>query len=111
MFEKLCNPLKIPKQRILFLHVRLRNIHRVTGQSYLNLTQDFLKQLWLFEPKTILIPSYTFSFMRSGLFHRLFSKSEVGRFSEEVRQHFAQYRTPDPMFSVLDTTNYLKKKV
>lgn len=100
--------LQIPEGKILFLHVCLRQLQRRTGQPYRQLTGDILAALRDLRPTTILVPAYTiYSFMLTGVFHRIFSRSEVGRFSEEVRRHFAAYRTPDPMYSVLDCGDYL----
>lgn len=101
----------IPKQRILFLHVKLRQLQALTQKSYYQLSHDLIATLQtLYQPTAILVPSYTiYTFMFGGVFHPQFSKSEVGRFSEEVRRHFAQFRTPEPMFSVVDVNGYLKK--
>jgi aminoglycoside 3-N-acetyltransferase len=107
--KKLIMELDLPQKCVIFLHVRLRNIRSLTGESYKDVTQAIIDLLLkYFEPKTILVPSYTFTFRRTGVFHRLFSRSETGRFSEEVRQNFAQYRTPDPVYSVLDVNGYLR---
>lgn len=104
--------LDIPKNKILFLHVKLHNIQEITKKSYKNLTKSLIDSLLeLYQPKTILVPSFTYSFTKSGIFHRLFSKSEVGRFSEEVRTSYSEYRTPDPIFSVLDIKNHLQKNI
>ena len=99
--------ISIPQKRIIFLHVKLRNLKNRVDASYQLLSRTLLNVMEkLYNPKTILVPTFTYSFKKSGVFHRLFSKSEVGRFSEEIRQ-FASYRTPDPIFSVLDIYNYL----
>ncbi|MBF0101999.1 MAG: AAC(3) family N-acetyltransferase [Desulfobacterales bacterium] len=110
--ESLFSTLKIPKKRILFLHVRLRSIQKIAHLDYPVITKEILRLLqYYYEPEAILVPAYTFSFMHSGMFHRIFSKSEVGRFSEEIRTLIpAHYRTPDPMYSVLDVLNFLKDK-
>ena len=102
--------LDIPKNSILYLHVGLQNIHDITGLDYKDLSKSLLDSIWyLFQPQTILVPTFTYSFTKSGIFHRNFSKSEVGRFSAEVLKHFSKYRTPDPIFSVVDVTDYLSK--
>lgn len=100
----------IPKKRIIFLHCSLRNLKLLLEQSYKDISKAILISLIsLFEPKTILVPAFTYSFTKTGLYHRIFSKSEVGRFSEEVRCCLANYRTPDPIFSVLDISDFLLK--
>lgn len=55
-----------------------------------------------------MIPAYTYTFTKSGIFHIKFSKSESGRFSEECRKNYNYYRTPNPVFSYLDTEAILK---
>jgi len=107
----LLNGLDIPSNKILFPHVRLKRIKQ--KDNILNLEYEALTRLLLdsftdvFQPKTILVPTFTYSFTNNGVYHRNFSKSEVGRFSEEVRRKFATYRTPDPVFNVVDTTDHL----
>jgi aminoglycoside N3'-acetyltransferase len=96
-----------PKNKIMFLHARLKPLKECTGLDYKELTKHIIEILEkLYKPKTILIPSFTYSFTKSGVYHKYFSKSEVGRFSEEARK-IVPYRTPDPIFNVLDTNDYL----
>lgn len=106
----LLSDLNIPKDHIIFLHVKLRDIKSNIDDDYSNIASFLLKNIeYLYQPKTVLIPSFTYSFTKSGIYHVLFSKSETGRFSEEVRLNIVKYRTPDPIFSVLDTANYLSR--
>jgi len=116
-YESMCDTigeLDIPKGKLILLHVRLKGIKN--KEQYSNLSYEDLSKLVLdvfndlFQPKSIIVPTYTYAFTNSGIYHRLFSKSEVGRFSEEVRKNFAVYRTPDPVFSVVDTSKYLSEK-
>jgi len=108
LLDQLFEPLVIPPGRILFLHARLRRLHALTGCDYPQLTQAIIARLWRLQPRTILIPAYTiYGFLYSRVFHRQFSTGETGRFSEEVRQQVSLYRSPDPMYSVLDLGNYL----
>ncbi|NLC72725.1 MAG: hypothetical protein GX684_03005 [Ruminococcaceae bacterium] len=101
----LLKQLNIPKKRIIFLHVKLRNFKKRVNASYEILSKAIITVFEdLFNPKTILVPTFTYSFTKSGIYHRAFSKSEVGRFSEEK---FAPYRTRNPIFSVVDVHNYL----
>ncbi|MDH3998895.1 MAG: hypothetical protein OET90_08645, partial [Desulfuromonadales bacterium] len=102
MLNALFQQAELPAGRILFVHARLKNLKRSTGHDYGRLTALVLEQLQKTQPKAILVPAYTiYSFMMTGVFHRQFSKSEVGRFSEEVRHSSKPHRTPDPMYSVL----------
>ena len=104
----------IPDNQILFIHARLKGLKK---ESVLDdLDYETLTKLLLdcfmdsFDPKAILVPTFTYSFTDSGVYHRNFSKSEVGRFSEETRLKFSEFRTPDPIFSVADITGFLKGK-
>ncbi len=101
--------LRIPHNKILFLHVKLKNMKKVTGCSYDNCTELLLEALNYFHPVAILVPSFSYSFTKSGIYSRLFSKSEVGKFSEIIRLNYAKHRTLDPVFSVMDTSDLLQK--
>ncbi len=92
------------------LHVRMRGLHADTGLSYAECTRIVLAAVADFSPRAVLVPAFTYSFTRSGVFHRRFSRSEAGRFSEEVRLNHARYRTPDPIFSVMDTMDWLESQ-
>lgn len=108
MLRELFNLAELPSGRILFIHARLSNLHKLTGISYRALTQTVMDCLKDSNPTTVLVPAYTiYSFMMAGVYHRLHSRSEVGRFSEELRLNWTPRRTPDPMYSVLDLGDYL----
>lgn len=92
---------------VLYLHVRLRGLARDTGLDYPELCELLLGAVDGLEPRAVLVPAFTYSFTRTGVFHALFSRSETGRFSEEVRTRFMRHRTPDPIFSVMDTRDWL----
>ena len=100
-----------PKNRIIVLHSSLKPIYEYykAKHSYAELTEVIINLFYkYFSPKTILIPAYTYVFTKSGIYHNLFSKSESGRFSEEARKNYNFYRTPNPVFSYMDTENILK---
>jgi len=99
--------LKVKRNQVIMLHVSLKDISEYTGLAYNNCTKLILDSLDYFSPKAVLIPSFTYSFVESGIYSASFSKSEVGRFSEEVRLNFAKYRLSDPIFSVMDTKKWL----
>lgn len=106
--------LDLKNDGLILAHVRLKglkSIDEISDISYEELTKLVLDVLnELYNPRSILVPTYTYSFTDSGVFHRTFSKSEVGRFSEEVRRKFSEYRLPDPIFSVSETGDYLMSK-
>jgi len=102
--------INIPKGRIIVVHARLSNLKELMKVDYTEAARAIIDSIYeLYQPKTILVPTFTYSFTKSGIYHRLFSKSEVGRFSEEVRNIYSQYRTPDPIFSFVDTNNIIHK--
>jgi aminoglycoside 3-N-acetyltransferase len=92
------------------LHVHLRPLAAATGLDYAACTRAVLDALSDFAPRAVLVPAFTYSFTKSGIFHLLYSKAETGRFAEEVRSHHARTRTPDPVFSVTDTTGWLDRQ-
>ena len=102
--------INIPKGKVLILHIRLSPLKDLIGLDYSKLTNLILQLLEKYKPKSILVPAFTYSFTKSGLFHQIYSRSETGRFSEEVRNNFSKYRTPDPIFSMLDVKNWLGKQ-
>lgn len=103
----LLKQLNIPQKRIIFLHVKLLDFKKKVNAPYELLSKSIITVFGdLFNPKTILVPTFTYTFTKSGIYHRIFSKSEVGRFSEEIRK-VAPYRTLDPIFNVADVYNYL----
>lgn len=93
---------KIPRNKTMLVHTRLRGLHQHTGTGYAELTAQLLQQLKHCNPALLLVPCYTiYSFLLGRVFQRELSRSEVGRFSEELRQQ-GFYRTADPMYSMLD---------
>jgi aminoglycoside 3-N-acetyltransferase len=107
---KILDQLELPTRRIIVIHARIKYLSIEVGSrySYSEITKYVINYLCeIFDPKTILIPCYTFSYTKSGIYHRLFSKSEVGRFSEEARL-LGYYRTLDPIFSFMDINYYFQ---
>jgi aminoglycoside 3-N-acetyltransferase len=93
---------ELPHDRILFLHVRLKGLIGPKddyGQASRELIEKIVQEA---KPKSILVPTYSYSFTKTGVFHRIYSRSEVGRFSEELRLAHGHTRTPEPIFSVVE---------
>ncbi|GEM_PF-761216 len=104
----LLDSLALPSGRIILIHARIKGLQAYTGLSYGALTQTLVAGLQAYRPLSLLVPAYTiYGFLRSRLFHRRFSLSETGRFSEEIRQHIPCWRSPDPMYSLLDLNDYV----
>ena len=100
--------LNLPKNEILFLHVRLKGLD--DNISYAALSNEIIEVLTeLYNPKTILVPTFTYSYTKQGVYNKVTSPAEVGRFSEEIRNSYdPTFRTNNPVFNVIDTKNYLK---
>ena len=93
--------------KIIMLYVNLKPFYKITNIPYPTLTKIIVKAVKHFKPKSILVPSFTYSVTKSKKFDVHKNKSEVGRFSEEIRLNFSKTRTLDPVFSVMDVQNWL----
>lgn len=111
LINQLFKNVEIEPNKIIIVHAKIKGISDLYPDlSYKYITKSIIKYLSKkYNPKTILIPCYSYSFTKSGVFHMKYSKSEVGRFSEEARM-LGYHRTPDPIFSFLDTHKYLERK-
>ena len=98
----------LPKNEILFLHVRLKGISNTMPYDLLSKKIiDLIDEVYT--PKTILVPTFTYNYTKTGLYDRINSPAEVGRFSEEIRKQYSfTYRTLNPVFNVIDTKNYFR---
>lgn len=107
MLKRLFAAAQIPAGRILLVHVRLRGISGLCGGDYAAATTAVLDGLLAACPQLLLVPAYTiYSFLAGRVYHRRFSRSEVGRFSEELRQRGCR-RSSDPMYSLLQISGSL----
>ncbi|HBG18580.1 MAG TPA: hypothetical protein DDY32_04705 [Desulfobulbaceae bacterium] len=107
MIQSLFDQSGIPEGKAMLAHVRLRGLHQRTGLAYDVLADQVLNGLLSCKPSLLLIPVFTVhSFMAIRIFHVAYARSEVGRFSEEMR-HRGFPRTPDPMYSMLDVLGKL----
>tara|TARA_B100001939_G_C16790032_1_gene550937 strand:+ start:147 stop:890 length:744 start_codon:yes stop_codon:yes gene_type:complete len=106
--NNLFNDVNIPKNKIIVLHVRLKLLLK-NKFNYTKLSKDIISSVTdLFQPKDILVPSFTYSFTNSNFFDVKQSSSEVGRFSEEIRKlSETKKRSCDPIFSLVSINNKL----
>lgn len=109
MIKKIIESLKLPTNEIIFMHVRLKGLD--TNLSYNEQSKQIIGYLnEFYSPKTILIPTFTYSFTKTGIYDRVHTVSEVGRFGEEVRASYSYLnRTMNPVFSVMDTESLFQK--
>ena len=96
---------KIPSDSKIVVYVKLKGLiddagdYKTQAYNLLNMIREFLR------PSEIYVPTFTYSFTKKNLFDVKSTSSEVGRFSEEIRNIFTSkcYRTLDPIFSVVET--------
>ncbi|MFV9482464.1 AAC(3) family N-acetyltransferase [Christiangramia sp. ASW11-125] len=107
--ENFIKQIDLPKNQILFLHVRLKGIandlsYDILSKKIISLFED------LYSPKTILVPTFTYAYTKTGVYNKMESPAEVGRFSEEIRKMYDwECRTNNPVFNVIDTKKYFTK--
>ncbi len=102
MIKEIVSSLNLTMNENLFMHVKLKGI---SGElDYTEMSKGLLEEIVSqYAPKTVLIPTYTYSYAKTGIYDRVNTPSEVGRFSEEIRRMFdAEYRTMNPIFSFID---------
>jgi aminoglycoside N3'-acetyltransferase len=100
--------LGIPRDSVVVAHVRLRGLlpelEGLPGFCYSELAVTLLSLMEeVFQPRGILVPTFTYSFTRTGIYDRTATPCEVGRFGEEMRLRCApEARTMNPVFSFVD---------
>ena len=104
----------LPKNSHYFLHVRLSNLKSILSLSYRDISFKILEDIIKLNPKSIIVPTYSYQFTSNYKFDLKKTKSQIGRFSEEIRTNFpSKLRFKDPIFSFLDVLNYgwVKKEI
>lgn len=100
---------RIPSGSRLVVHAALKGLfdenisYNIQAQQLLNLIRETLN------PNEIYVPTFTYKFTKTNYFDVRSTSSEVGRFSEEIRELFKdkKNRTLDPVFSVIETEKNL----
>lgn len=108
IFEKFFIELSIPKSKIIYLHIGLKGLYNKfyydrrfvnkndISEHIFNLIKD------IYKPETILIPAFTYSFLKGVTYNNKKSPSEVGIFSESMRKSNIKFvRSKDAVFSTL----------
>lgn len=85
----------------VFVHVGLSDVNSAFGGRSYELLYDELHRQF----DSVLAPGFTFSFRDSGVFHKQFSRPEVGAFPRLLAGD-ADYRTEDPIHSILVSGDY-----
>ena len=74
----------IPDSENIFFHAGISPLKKFN--NYKTITLKLLDTLDKKNLKSLIVPTYTYSFTKEKIFNRKISPSEVGRFSEEVRK-------------------------
>ncbi len=85
------------KEDIIIVHSRMIPF-RVKSNDIKIICEELIKILG--KDKTIIMPAFTYSFSRKGIWNYYTSRSEAGVLTEYFRQHYAEYRTIHPIHSV-----------
>ena len=100
--------LPLPAGEHVMIHARTKGIATAANRSdYSAITNELLDAFRAASCKSIVVPTFTYSFTKSLRFSVSDSPSEVGRFSEEIRKLAGpSRRTVDPVFSVVDVDDF-----
>ncbi|WP_000175004.1 MULTISPECIES: AAC(3) family N-acetyltransferase [Bacillus cereus group] len=87
----------IKDEEIIIIHSALSKLGFEKSSNYLKGLMDFLEQL-IEMNKTVLLPSFTFSFPKRKKYHYL-DPSETGKLADFAQEYLNFERTKNPMFS------------
>jgi len=97
----------LPKKKNILIHLRLKNL--ISKKKNYKSDSTKIYNYFCKNFKTVVIPSFTYSYVKIKRFNPRKTKSEVGRFSEEIRK-LGLFRTYDPLFSFLVSSNFKGNK-
>ncbi len=92
---------KYKDQKTVFVHIGLGQIKAAFKVSPYEFIIEALNKRF----KNIITPGFTPSFRKSGVYHKKYSLPEYGYFSRSFMKD-ANYRTDDPVYSLLVKGNY-----
>jgi aminoglycoside 3-N-acetyltransferase len=98
-FEKILKNLEIKPNDTILIHSDLSKIN--IGFSWKEKCLKFYKYLekYFMPNGTILVPTFTYSFCKTGKFNKIKSPSELGIFTEYFRKQKNHLRSDHPIFS------------
>jgi aminoglycoside 3-N-acetyltransferase len=107
-FVKILKDLNIKRSDIVMLHSDLTNF--LPDCSWLKKCETFYKYLDKYFGKsgTVLIPTFSYSFCKTGIYNKSNTKSDVGIFSEFYRNKKSGLRSDHPIFSFVCSGKYSK---
>lgn len=99
--NNLVNKLKLKRNEIVMLHGDAGIIAQISIKNFKENLNFFFEKIIekIGSEGTILVPTFTYSFIKKKFFHVSKSKSEVGLFSEKFRLLEKVYRYNHPIFS------------
>jgi aminoglycoside 3-N-acetyltransferase len=108
LFKESLNKINIKNNDIVMAHIDLSNFF--AEKSLLERCEILYEYLnkFFFAHGTILVPSFTYSFCKNGVFNLKKSPSEVGIFTEFFRRKKKIIRSNHPIFSFSTTGKYSK---
>lgn len=92
---------KYKEEKTVFVHIGLRQIKTAFQLDAYDFILDLLTQNF----QSIIAPGFTPSFRQTGLYHKLYSAPEYGKFSKLFLKD-ATFRTDDPIYSLLVLGDY-----
>lgn len=94
-FSELQSVLDDYDESVIFVHVGLRDVNAAFGgRSYERLFSELTQQF-----ESVLVPGFTPAFRKSGIYHKQYSRPQVGMFSVLFADD-ADYRTDDTIHSI-----------
>ena len=112
-FKKILKKINIKNDDIVMLHSNLTNF--MPKASWYKKCDTFSKYLNKFfgTKGTVLVPTFTYSFCKTGIYNKKKTKSELGIFPEFYRNKKIDFRSNHPIFSFVSTgklKNFFIKK-
>ncbi|KQB09443.1 AAC(3) family N-acetyltransferase [Vibrio metoecus] len=104
--KELIKELEAVAAKKLFVHsgsLKTRHLVKKSKDRQEILSQHVALLSSLVEENGLFIPTFSYQFPKTRLFDVKNTPSEIGRISEYFRANIADWRTPDPMFSVCGT--------
>ena len=97
---KTLDSFNFPKNSIFFLHTDLTNYFPDSIKWYEKCSSLYDLLNFYFKSHTLVVPTFTYSFCKNGIFDKDISNSEVGIFTEYFRNQKNVIRSNHPIFSV-----------
>ena len=97
-FEQFLIKTNCKKNDIILIHSDISNLEGASWIEKCNLLNNFINSYFQ-KDSTLLFPSFTYSFCKTGVFDKKKTPSEVGIFDEYIRNQRDYERSDHPIFS------------